>query len=50
VWSNFWIALVLVLLYPLYCWMRSYSFERARWLQSDYMPAVYLKSSGGDDD
>ena len=48
VWSNFWIALVLVLLYPFYCWMRSYTFERARWLESDYMPAVYLRSSSDD--
>ena len=45
VWSNFWIALALVLAYPMYCWLRSYTFERARWLQSDYMPAVYLKNT-----
>lgn len=44
-WSNFWIALALVLLYPLYCWMRSYTFERARWLESDYTPSIYLRST-----
>jgi hypothetical protein len=48
VWSNFWIALVLVLLYPIYCWMRSYTFERARWLESDYAPSIYAQS-GSDD-
>ena len=45
IWSNFWIALALVLAYPIYSWMRAYTFERARWLESDYTPAVYLKSS-----
>jgi hypothetical protein len=48
VWSNFWIALALALIYPIYCWMRSYTFERARWLESDYMPAIYFKSSDND--
>jgi len=36
VWSNFWIALALLLAYPLYCWVRASAFERARWLESDY--------------
>jgi ABC-type multidrug transport system fused ATPase/permease subunit len=49
VWSNFWIALGLVLLYPLYCWARSYNFERARWLESDYTPSIYFTSSGDSD-
>jgi Domain of unknown function (DUF4178) len=45
VWSNFWIAVSLALVYPLYCWLRAYNFERARWLDSDYSPY----SSGGND-
>ena len=48
VWSNFWIALVLILFYPLYCWMRSYTFERARWLESDYAPAIYFENTSDD--
>ena len=46
VWSNFWIALGLLMIYPVYCWVRAYSFERARWLESDYSPY----SSNTDDD
>jgi hypothetical protein len=38
VWSNFWIALALAAIYPLYCLVRAYSFERNRWMQSDYSP------------
>jgi ABC-type multidrug transport system fused ATPase/permease subunit len=47
VWSNFWIALCLLLPYPLYCWYRAYRFENARWAESDYSPYT---TSGGDDD
>ena len=46
VWSNFWIALGVLLIYPLYCWLRAYNFERTRWMDSDYSP--YSKS-GSDD-
>lgn len=45
VWSNFWIALALLLIYPVYCWLRAYAFERARWLESDYTPAIYAAKS-----
>jgi hypothetical protein len=38
VWSNFWIAAALVLVYPLYCWARAGTFEHARWLESDFSP------------
>ena len=48
VWSNFWIALGLVLIYPVYCWMRAYTFERARWLESDFTPAIYAAQSDDD--
>ena len=45
VWSNFWIALVLLLVYPLYCWLRSYMFESQRWSDSDYSPFIKIESS-----
>ncbi|HKI71658.1 MAG TPA: hypothetical protein VKA81_04715, partial [Verrucomicrobiae bacterium] len=48
VWSNFWIALGLVLIYPVYCWMRAYTFERARWLESNFTPAIYAAQSDDD--
>ncbi len=47
VWSNFWIALGLLLPYPLYCWFRASRFETARWADSDYSP---YGTSGSDDD
>jgi hypothetical protein len=47
VWSNFWLGLGCLLVYPLYCWFRSYRFERARWADSDYSP--YASSSSNDD-
>jgi hypothetical protein len=40
-WSNFWIALALVLIYPVYCWARAWTFERARWMESDQPPSFY---------
>lgn len=48
VWSNFWIALILLLIYPVYCWIRAYAFEQARWLESDYKPAIYFTKSDDD--
>ncbi len=41
VWSNFWIALLSVLIYPIYMLVRRWSFEKDRWSESDYMPAIY---------
>lgn len=35
VWSNFWIAFVLLLAYPIYRWTRAAAFEKARWEESD---------------
>jgi hypothetical protein len=46
-WSNFWIALGLLVSYPLYCWIRANAFERARWMESDFSP--YSSSSEDDD-
>jgi hypothetical protein len=48
IWSNFWLALALLLVYPLYCWVMSYRFEYARWSDSDFSP--YGTSSSDDDD
>lgn len=47
IWSNFWVALVSLLLYPLWFGLRSWNFERRRWANSDYAPAMYRS---GDDD
>jgi hypothetical protein len=47
IWSNFWIGLGLLLLYPVYCWTRALLFERARWAESDYSP---FTSGGSSDD
>lgn len=46
IWSNFWIAVGLLMLYPVYCWLRGWSFERARWMESDYAPWAYSSGSG----
>jgi hypothetical protein len=48
IWSNFWIGVGLALVYPLYCWFRSFRFEVARWSNSDYSP--YASSAGSGDD
>ena len=37
-WSNFWIVLGLVLIYPMWVFWRRSSFERTRWSESDYNP------------
>ena len=34
-WRNFWICIVIILLYPLYLLARSLSYERARWADSN---------------
>ncbi len=47
IWSNFWIALSLLLIYPVYCWVRAWMFERARWMDSDYAP--FALSTKSDD-
>ncbi|WP_210490398.1 DUF4178 domain-containing protein [Rufibacter aurantiacus] len=38
IWSNFWIAFVLIAALPLVQGIRSYSFEKSRWMNSDYSP------------
>jgi hypothetical protein len=42
IWSNFWLALAAVSLFPIMVWWRSHAFETARWSSSDYSP--YWKS------
>lgn len=38
IWSNFWITLLLILVFPVLLWYRQYSFEHRRWMNSDYTP------------
>jgi hypothetical protein len=47
-WANFWIALALLLAYPVYRTFRAHVFERTRWMDSDYSP--YAGSSSDDED
>ena len=37
-WRNFWIAVVVILLYPLYLLIRAITYERERWSDSRYSP------------
>jgi hypothetical protein len=47
----YWIAALLLLIPPIVTWYRSFSFERARWLESDYgTPAGLLASAKSGDD
>lgn len=47
-WSNFWIAMVALTVYPAFRWIRELTFERRRWSQSDDSP--HAVSGAGDDD
>jgi hypothetical protein len=47
-WSNFWMGLIAICLWPLWVLMRSSSFEKQRWMESDFSP--YASSSTDDDD
>ncbi|GAB2539592.1 DUF4178 domain-containing protein [Rufibacter soli] len=38
IWSNFWISLLLLAAVPAVQGFREYSFERSRWMSSDYSP------------
>jgi hypothetical protein len=46
VWGNYWITLLLLLVYPGYAGIRHLSFENKRWSESDYAPALYRPSEG----
>ena len=45
-WSNFFLTLGVLMIYPIYLFIRASSFERRRWSESDIAPV----SSGGSDD
>lgn len=45
-WANFWTALSLWALAPLYLTIRYFGFEKKRWSQSDYAPAWHADSEG----
>ena len=38
IWKNFWVSLFLLCLYPLYTWWRMRTYEKKRWMNSDYSP------------
>ncbi len=40
-WSNFWITISLILVYPLFVGLRRRNFELKRWSESDYAPYIY---------
>ena len=39
-WSNFWFALVILMIYPLWAAIRNWRFEIGRWSNSDYAPSI----------
>ncbi|GAB3259682.1 DUF4178 domain-containing protein [Chitinimonas naiadis] len=47
IWSNFWLLLALLLIAPIWSWLRNASFETRRWAESDYASS---SSDSGDDD
>ncbi|MNL42842.1 hypothetical protein D3C87_1653250 [compost metagenome] len=47
-WPNFFLAIVLLSLWPIWLWWKDRNFELARWSQSDYSP--YPSHSDDDDD
>lgn len=50
-WSNFWLGLVAICLWPLWTRLRAANFEKERWNESDFSPyAAADDSDGGDDD
>lgn len=46
-WSNFWMGLIAICLWPLWVLLRSASFEKRRWMESEFNP--YTLSSDDDE-
>jgi len=36
IWGNFWWTLILLAIYPVWCWFRKQNFEVSRWMDSEY--------------
>ena len=49
-WSNFWLAIGLLMAYPLWAMIRHWQFENRRWSNSDHAPALYRVEFGESDD
>jgi hypothetical protein len=47
-WRNVFMTILLLAIYPVFTWIMTYSFERRRWMNSDYSP--YQKEQGTDDE
>lgn len=50
IWSNVWMGLATLLAYPVFRWIREYSFERSRWSVSDFSPYASSDSDDGGED
>lgn len=50
IWSNYFVALFLLSIYPLYLWFRRRKFEQDRWSESDFSPYSAGTVDEGDDD
>ncbi len=48
-WTNFWWMLCLLMLYPIWCYLRKNSFETQRWADSDYSPLKSARQSTDND-
>ncbi len=48
-WSNFWILMIFLGLFPVLAFMRRAAFETSRWAESDHAPVSSDDSSDGDD-
>ena len=48
-WSNFWILMIFLALFPVLVFMRRAAFETSRWAESDHAPVSSGDSSDGDD-
>lgn len=48
-WSNFWIGLLALLVFPASVWLRRAGFEGARWSESDFTPVGGASTSDDDE-